>query len=130
MAEPTVQVENGILHDVKQNLGLEWDDLTFDLDIRTHINSVFLDLQQIGVGPEDGFEVTGPSETWADFLGTAKYLNAAKSVVYIRVRMIFDPPSTGPLATSLEKQADRLEYRLMMQVDYVKHPLSTGVINE
>lgn len=117
MPEVTEQIEGSILHDIKQLIGQEWDDPTFDLDLRIFVNSVFLTLQQIGVGPVEGFEITGPHETWDQLLGGDKNLVAAKTLVLIRTRLIFDPPQTGPLSASLEEQAARIEYRLFLQMD-------------
>lgn len=111
------QVQNSILHDVKQMVGQEWDDNTYDLDIIVHINSVFFELQQIGVGDESGFEISDETTLWDAYLGGDKNLNAVKTYIYIKVRLLFDPPSTGPLLTSLEKQAEKLEWRLMVHTD-------------
>lgn len=127
MADPTEQVENSILHDVKQIVGQEWDDDTFDLDIKTHINSVFADLQQIGVGPKEGFEITDHTQLWDDYLKGDPNLNSVKSYIYIRIRLLFDPPSTGPLAQSLQAQADKMEWRLMVQTD---PPVPASILGE
>lgn len=130
MAEPTEQIEGSILHDVKQLIGQEWDDNTFDLDIMTHINSVFLDLQQIGVGPEEGYSISGPDDKWDVLLKGDKNLNAVKTYIYGKVRMVFDPPSTGPLLNSLQAQLDKIEWRLMVQTDPPLNPSALGVIND
>lgn len=117
MADPDSQIKDSILHDVKQMVGQEWDDSTYDVDIQTHINSIFFDLQQIGVGPEEGFAIDGPEVKWDAYLGSDKNLNAVKSYIYIRVRLLFDPPTNGFLVTSLQQQADKLEWRLMVHTD-------------
>lgn len=129
MAEPTEQLKDSILHDVKQMVGQEWDDTTFDLDIMTHINSVFLDLQQIGVGADEGFSISDYSTKWDEYLGDNKNLNTVKSYIFIRVRLLFDPPTNGFLVTSLEKQADKMEWRLMVQVDPPIESSELGEIN-
>lgn len=128
MADPTEQVKDSILHDVKQMLGQEWDDNTFDLDIKNHINSVFSDLNQIGVGPVDGFEIEDHATLWDEYIGTSKNLNAVKSYIYLRMRLLFDPPANGFLVTSQEKQIEKAEWRLMVLVD---PPLNStqGAIN-
>ena len=130
MAEPTEQIEDGILHDVKQLIGQEWDDPTFDLDIVTHINSVFLDLQQIGVGSEEGYSISGPDDKWEVLLKGDKNLNAVKTYIYGKVRLVFDPPSTGPLLNSLQAQLDKIEWRLMVQTDPPLQNSRLGVIND
>lgn len=128
MADPTSQTENSILHDIKQMLGQEWDDETYDLDIKNHINTVFFNLNQLGVGPVGGFMIQGPENLWPEYIGTKLNLNAVKSYIWIRVKMLFDPPATGPLANSLEAQANKLEWTLMVEVD---PPLNStqGAIN-
>ena len=130
MAEPTEQIEDSILHDVKQLIGQEWDDPTFDLDIMTHINSVFLDLQQIGVGPEEGYSISSADDKWEVLLKGDKNLNAVKTYIYGKVRLVFDPPSTGPLLNSLQAQLDKIEWRLMVQTDPPLQNSRLGVIND
>lgn len=117
MAEPTAQIKDSILHDVKQMVGQEWDDTSYDLDIMTHINSVFFDLDQIGVGPRGGYQISGPEDKWVDYVGGVKNLQAVKSYIYIRVRLLFDPPTNSFLVTNLQQQADKMEWRLMVEVD-------------
>jgi hypothetical protein len=120
------QVENSILHDIKQMLGQEWDDTTYDLDIRLHINSVFFNLNQIGVGPSEGFSIADENVLWDAYIGDSKNLEAVKTYIYIRVRLLFDMPTNGFLVTSLEKQADKLEWTLMVEAD----PAPTPVLGE
>ena len=129
MADPTEQVEDSILHDVKQMVGQEWDDTTFDLDIKSHINSIFFDLQQIGVGPNAGFEISDYSTLWSEYIGADKNLNAVKSYIYLRVRLLFDPPTNGFLVSSLKEQADKMEWRLMVHMDPPVAPSELGEIN-
>lgn len=113
------QIANSILHDIKQMLGQEWDDTTYDLDIMLHINSVFFNLNQINVGPPEGFVIEDANAVWTDYIGDSKNLHAVKTYIYLRVRLLFDPPTTGPLVGSLEKQADKLEWTLMVEADPV-----------
>lgn len=130
MADPTEQIANSILHDVKQMVGQEWDDTTYDLDIKTHINSTFFDLQQIGVGPASGFAIEDENTLWDVYLLGNKNLNAVKSYIYIRVRLLFDPPTNSFLVDSLQKQVDKLEWRLMVEMDPPVPPSVLGEINE
>lgn len=111
------QIENSILHDIKQLLGQEFDDPSYDLDIKLHINSVFFTLQQLGVGPKDGFEIEDETTKWEGFLGSNKNLNAVKSYVYLKTRLLFDPPTNGFLVTNYEQQIAQLEWRLMVELD-------------
>jgi hypothetical protein len=86
-----------ILSTTKKILGLDDNYNAFDLDVIIHINSVLADLSQLGIGPAEGFEITGPEETWDSYLGGDPNLNAVKSYVYLRVRLLFDPPGTSYL---------------------------------
>lgn len=117
MPEPTEQIENSILHDIKQMLGQEWDDPTYDVDIKNHINTVFFNLNQIGIGPVGGFNISGPENLWDEYIGTRLNLHAVKTYIWIRVKMLFDPPATGPLMQSLQAQADKLEWTLNVEAE-------------
>jgi len=116
------QVENSILHDIKQMLGQEWDDTTYDLDIKILINTVFFNLNQINVGPPEGYTIDDENNLWSEYIGDVNNLHAVKTYIYIRVRLLFDPPTNGFLVTSLEKQADKLEWTLMVESDTPVEP--------
>lgn len=105
-------MSDSILISTKLALGLEADDPSFDTELTMLINSAFLDLSQIGVGPAAGFMIENAAATWEQLLGEDSNLNAAKTLVHLKVRILFDPPATGPLMTAVEKQIERLEWRL------------------
>lgn len=105
-------MSDSILNETKKVLGVAEDYEAFDIDILMHINSVFSDLNQLGVGPKAGFQIVDKEDTWATFLGNDPRLNSVKTYVYLRVRMIFDPPGTSYLINSLNKQAEELAWRL------------------
>lgn len=89
----------------------------FDTDLIIHINSVLQTLNQLGCGVED-FAITGTTETWADFLGnTFINLNTVKSYVFLKVRLLFDPPSSSTLYQAMTEQAAELEWRINCKVD-------------
>jgi len=110
-------MSDSILTSTKKILGLAEDYTAFDLDVVTHINSVFLTLNQLGVGPVNGFMIEDAEALWTDFVGTNVKLNAVKTYVYLRVRLMFDPPANSYLITSMEKQVQELEWRLNVEVD-------------
>lgn len=112
-----------IVESIKEALGLAKDYNPFDPELIMHINSVLGDLHQLGVGPEPGFEVTGPDETWNHFLGGDKRLNMVKSYVYLSVRMLWDPPSVGYVLTSIEKKLEKMEWRITTAQDDITYPL-------
>jgi hypothetical protein len=108
-------MENSILTSTKQMLGLPEDHTDFDLDIIMHINSVLSTLNQLGVGPEVGFMIEDKTATWGTFLGSDPRLNNVKTYVYLRVRMIFDPPNTGFTTEAMKQQIQELEWRMNVQ---------------
>lgn len=111
---------DSILNSVKKTLGIGSDYTAFDLDIMLHINSVFSTLNQLGIGPEAGFMIEDADATWDTFLGTdALKLNSVKTYVYLKVRMLFDPPQTSYLIDALNKQATELEWRLNVRREEV-----------
>ena len=116
----TVNVSESILLSVKKMLGLDKDYDVFDTELIIHINSVFGTLHQLGVGPEDQFRITGDSEIWPDFTTDGEQTDEVKSYVYLRVRLLFDPPSSSFVLSSLQEQAKELEWRLNVKADEIK----------
>ena len=107
-----------ILYTVKKMLGITADYPPFDLDIVTNINMAFFTLHQLGLGPKEGFSITVDSmNTWSDFIGHDRNLEAVKTYVYLRVRMAFDPPASSFVYDAMKAQADELEWRLREQVE-------------
>lgn len=104
--------DESILLTIKKMLGLDPEYEAFDTDIITHINTTFTTLQQIGVGPEEGFIITGKGETWYWYLQGDKRLESVKTYIYLKVRMLFDPPTNSSLANALATTASELEWRL------------------
>lgn len=103
---------DSILTSVKKVLGIDDEYTAFDVDILMHINSTFSTLNQLGLGPEGGFMIEDKLATWDAFLGDDLRLNSVKTYVYLKARLVFDPPSTSYLINSLEAQARELEWRL------------------
>ena len=102
-----------ILTSIKKLLGIAEEYEHFDADIIMHINSVFLNLTQIGVGPSEGFSITDKGDVWDDFLpDSQKNFNAVKTYVYLKVKLLFDPPTSSALMESTEKLAAEYEWRL------------------
>ena len=109
-------MEDSILNTIKKLLGLPKDYSPFDLDVITDINSVFMSLRQLGVGPDKGFSISGPDETWQMFLGNYEIdFEAVKTYVYLKVRLIFDPPSSSFTLESINRMIQELEWRLNLQ---------------
>lgn len=109
-------MEESILTSTKKVLGLGSDDTSFDLDVITYINSAFSNLHQLGVGLPEGFFIEDESTTWESFIeGFPEfdpYINMIKTLVYLRVRMLFDPPATSFHLQAMENQIQEHEGRL------------------
>lgn len=105
-------MSDSILISTKKALDLPENYDVFDQNIIMHINGVFSTLTQLGIGPDDGFEIADDTSTWSHFLaGNAKF-NFVKTYMYLRVRMIFDPPATSYLIEAMNKQKEELEWRI------------------
>jgi hypothetical protein len=110
-------VADSILDSVKKDLGLGSDYDVFDHDIITHINTALMTLQQLGVGPREGFMIEDAEPTWDAVLGTNPRLLPAKTYVYLKVRLVFDPPGTSFHLASIEKQITEIEWRLNLEAE-------------
>lgn len=105
-------METNILKSVKKNLNLDPEYSAFDYDILTHINAAFSTLNQLGVGPAEGFYLEDGSEDWGAYSVPAEQQHMVKTYLYLKVRMLFDPPTTSFLLSSMEKQLSEFEWRL------------------
>ena len=104
---------DSILLTVKKGIGIDPSYEAFDPDIIMHINSVLFILTQEGIGPKEGFNITGQDETWEDFLGESNTkLSAVQSYVALKTRLLFDPPQSGTLNEQITKLISELEWRL------------------
>jgi hypothetical protein len=105
-------MEESILKSTKKILGLAADYTPFDLDVITHINSTFSILDQLGVGPTGGFFIENEKATWSDFEVPENQLNLIKTYMFLRVRNLFDPPTTSFLIDATNKQLQEYEWRI------------------
>lgn len=111
-----------ILETIKKMLGLPKDEVSFDTDILVHINMVFSNLTQMGIGPEEGFTITGYDETWSQFI-TSDPLKTQqiKSYIYLKVKTVFDPSANSNVAEAFNKTIAELEYRLYVEEENSRH---------
>ena len=110
-------MDSSILTSIKKLLGIAEEDTSFDQDIIMHINTVFAILAQLGVGPANGFSIEDDSAIWGDYLGNATNLELVKSYIYMKVRSMFDPPTSSILADAMNKNISELEWRINATVD-------------
>lgn len=113
-------MEGSILKSTKKILGIDDSYEVFDLDIITHINSVFSTLNSLGVGPEEGFMIEDKTNQWDEFTGEDLRLNAVRTYMFLRVRLLFDPPGTSYLISSLKEQLKEIEWRLNVHREELK----------
>jgi len=111
-------MSDSILTSIKQNLGLEDDYTAFDPDIVMYINSALSTLTQLGVGPVEGFSISDKTALWVTFMGSDPRLNAVKTYVTLRVRLLFDPPQSGYAVTMMQEQIKEHEWRLNVQMEH------------
>lgn len=108
-------MSDSILETVKEALNLPPDYEVFDGTILMHINGVIATLHQLGVGPAEGLSVEDSSTQWVTFLGSGSLLNSVKSYMYLRVRLLFDPPANSFLVKAIQDQLTQLEWRINVQ---------------
>lgn len=113
-----MEFTDSILDSMKKLLGISNDYNHFDQDIIIHINTAFMSLRQIGVGPKEGFAIHGSEETWGDFLHDMKTLESVRTYLYLKVRLIFDPPTNSAVVEIFNKNINEIEWRLNSEVDY------------
>lgn len=110
-------VEASILRTIKGLLGPDDDYDVFDQDIIVFINSAIATLTQAGIGPSEGFRITGPKETWDDLVEGAEDLESVKEYIYMKVKMAFDPPTSSFVMSAYQDTCNELLWRLNVAVD-------------
>lgn len=108
---------DSILTSIKKLLGITEEYENFDQDIIMHINSAFMILNQLGVGPKSGFSISDKSSTWDEFIPERSNLEAVKTYVHLKVKLMFDPPLSSTVIEAIKSQINELEWRLNASVD-------------
>lgn len=109
-----------ILTSIKKLLGITEEYDHFDADLIMHINSVFMILTQLGVGPSEGFSIYNESATWDDFVSDDLQLQAIKSYIYMKVKLLFDPPLSSSVMESMNRMISEFEWRLNVEAETIK----------
>ena len=110
-------MSDSILTSIKKRLGIVEEYTEFDPDIIMDINSVFSILHQLGIGPEEGFEIADDTATWTDYFGSNIIINDVKTYVYLKVRKMFDPALNSAVSQSIDSLISELEWRLNVACD-------------
>ena len=111
-----MRMNDSILTSIKKLLGITEEYEHFDQDIIIHINSVFMILNQLGVGPSNGFSITDKTDVWSDFISEGVNIESVKSYMYLKVKLLFDPPTTSAVMESMNSMICELEFRLIASV--------------
>ena len=122
MAADIFSRDNSILQTIAQLIGGEEYGEHFYTDLVVAINTALSVLTQVGVGPEEGFAITGEEDTWRDFLGDDTRLNMAITYVQTKVRMIFDPPQSNVLKEAMTELINEMEWRAYIAADPASYP--------
>lgn len=105
--------KDSILISIKKQLGGPIADCEdFDTDVIIHINTTLMILTQLGVGPSKGFSISDKTAVWTDFVSDIERIEAIKTYVYLKVKLIFDPPQSGAGMEALNKTITELEWRI------------------
>lgn len=105
-------MSDSILDTTKKAIGIGADYDVFDPDIIMHINGVFSTLNQLGIGPVEGFAISGAEEKWDAFLGDDPRFNNVRTYVFLKVRYVFDPPNNSFTLNAMKEQIQEHEWRL------------------
>ena len=119
-----------ILTSIKKLLGIDEEYENFDPDIIMHINSVFMILNQLGVGPSESFSIQDSSSVWSDFMPSGSNLEAVKSYMHLKVKLMFDPPSSSAVMDAINRTIAELEWRLNVASDELNTSEEGGIQNE
>ena len=117
---------NSILTSIKKLLGIDEMCDHFDLEVITGINSAFSILNQLGVGPPEGFMISSNAEKWTDFLSNNQTIEFVKSYVHLKVKLLFDPPQSSSAIESINRLISELEWRIQVAVDPIETEAQGG----
>ena len=110
-----------ILTSIKKLIGITEDYKYFDTDLIIHINSVFMILSQMGIGPDNGFSISDETTTWNDYLPEGnKNFEAVKTYMYLKTRIVFDPPQSSSTMEAMKQTISELEWRLNVEAEQKK----------
>lgn len=121
---------DSILTSIKKLLGIAEDYEHFDQDLIIHINSVLSVLTQLGVGPSEGFSIEDENATWNDFIPEDKRLSSVRSYVYMKVKLLFDPPLSSSVMESMNRMISEFEWRLNVTAEPTQSNEEEEIQNE
>lgn len=105
---------DSILDSIKKMCGISKDDTSFDPDMIININSIFMILNQLGVGPKTGYSIKNSEPVWGDYVQDVNMSEAIQTFIYLKVRLLFDPPANAAMIDILSNTAKEYEWRILM----------------
>lgn len=120
-------MEESILITIKKMLGLDYNYAAFDTDVIVNINAALMILTEMGIGPKEGFTITGYSETWSDFITNRVKLGAVENYVYLKTKMAFDPPTNSYVMDAMKSQAEEILWRLNVMAESVENTTGESI---
>ena len=114
---------DSILTSIKKLLGVTEDYTHFDADIIMYINTEFMSLKQLGIGPTEGFMIEDKMSTWDEYIDVDEnpdkltLLSAVKSYIHLKVKLTFDPPQNSSVTESIKQRISELEWRLNVEAE-------------
>lgn len=115
-----VTIHDSILLSIKKMVGLTDIYDVFDEDIITHINTAFFTLNQLGVSDEAPFRISGDNEVWSDYISDENNFDAVKTYIYMKVKLVFDPPASSTVLQAYKDSINEYEYRLNVEAENLK----------
>ena len=115
---------SSILNTIKKLLGMTPEYTAYDEDVTVAINTVFNTLYQLGVGPENPFSIEDKNTTWDMYTEDRKTIEMVKTYIFLKVKLIFDPPLNSSVLESYKQMASEYEWRLNVEDDIVRHYVS------
>lgn len=112
-----VPIKDSILQSIKKLLGISADCKDFDSDIIMHINTVFMILNQLGVGPSKVYSIENDQNVWSEFIDESLDYEAIKTYIHLKVKLIFDPPLSTATIEAIKSSINELEWRLNVQAE-------------
>lgn len=108
-----------ILNTIKKLLGIDIEDDSFDTDVIVNINSAIFNLSQMGIGPRNGFIVSSIEQKWTDYIDSSITINleGVKNYIYLKTKLLFDPPTSSTVVESFNNSIKELEWRMMLAVE-------------
>lgn len=109
--------DESILNTIKKLIGIREEDTSYDVDLTVYINSAFMSLHQLGVGPDKPYSIQSNVNTWDEFVGETENIQGVINYIYLKTKMVFDPP-TGSSSSIYQEAIKELEWRLNSAIEY------------